>query len=100
VDEIENMTRQLERLLGDPIADAVAGTVMIVSVSEPTRRWGYQACQIEIVPDAPGIEPVRVATEVVTTRKHWPKVGGILPARISTTRPERMDINWDALARG
>ena len=99
MDEIENMTRQLERMLGDPIADSVKGTVLIVSVSEPTRRWGYQACQIEIVPDAPGVEPVRVATEVVTTRKNWPKVGGILPARISTTHPERMEINWDALAR-
>jgi hypothetical protein len=99
VDEIENMARQLERMIGDPIADAVPGTVLILSVSEPTRRWGYQACQIEIVPDAPGVEPVRVATEVVTTRKNWPKVGGILPARISTTRPERMEINWDALAR-
>ncbi len=100
MDEIENMARQLERLMGDPIADSVNGTVMIVSVSEPKRRWGYQACQIEIVPDAPGIEPVRIATEVVTTRKNWPKVGGILPARISTTRPERMEINWNALARG
>lgn len=94
------MARQLERMMGDPIADAVPGTVLIVSVSEPTRRWGYQACQIEVVPDAPGVEPVRVATEVVTTRKNWPKLGGILPARISTTHPERMEINWDALARG
>ena len=100
MDEIENMARQLERMMGDPIADAVPGTVLIVSVSEPTRRWGYQACQIEVVPDAPGVEPVRVATEVVTTRKNWPKLGGILPARISTTHPERMEINWDALARG
>ena len=94
------MARQLERMMGDPIADAVPGTVLIVSVSEPTRRWGYQACQIEVVPEAPGVEPVRVATEVVTTRKNWPKLGGILPARISTTHPERMEINWDALARG
>ena len=100
MDETENMARQLERMMGDPIADAVPGTVLIVSVSEPTRRWGYQACQIEVVPDAPGVEPVRVATEVVTTRKNWPKLGGILPARISTTHPERMEINWDALARG
>ena len=94
------MARQLERMMGDPIADAVLGTVLIVSVSDPTRRWGYQACQIEVVPDAPGVEPIRVATEVVTTRKNWPKLGGILPARISTTHPERMEINWDALARG
>ena len=99
MDEIENFAAQLEKLTGDPLADAVRGHVMIASVSEPIGRARYQACTLEVVAEAPGIEPVRVTTEVVTSRKHWPRVGEVLPARISTSQPERMDIDWDALAR-
>lgn len=96
--EIENFARQLEKLTGDPLADAVNGTVMIVSVSEPVGRARYQACSLEVLAEAPGIEPVRVATEVVTSRRHWPRVGQTLPARISVTQPQNVDIDWDALA--
>lgn len=99
MDEIENFAAQLEKLTGDPLRDAVPAQVLIVSVSEPVGRARYQACTLEVLAEAPGIEPVRVSTEVVTSRGHWPQVGAVLPARISASQPRRMDIDWDALAR-
>ena len=99
MDEIEKFAAQLEQLTGDPLGDAVAGHVRIVSVSEPVGRARYQACALEVEAEAPGIEPTRASTEVVTSRDHWPRLGAVLPARISVSHPQRMDIDWDALAR-
>ncbi|HAQ60164.1 MAG TPA: hypothetical protein DCR63_07355 [Microbacterium sp.] len=99
MDEIENVAAQLEKLAGDPLGDAVPGQVRIVSASSPVGRARYQACTLEVVVVAPGIEPVRVDTEVVTSRRYWPRVGAVLPARISASQPDRMEIDWDALAR-
>lgn len=90
---------QLERLTGDPIADAVWGTVVVVSVSERTGRARYQECRLEVSVDAPGIEPITVPLEVVTTARFWPVVGAILPARVSRSQPSRIDVDWDALGR-
>lgn len=95
----DEMAAQLEKLLGSPMADAVPGRVRIVSASEPTGRGRYQACQLEVIAEADGVPPTTVHTEVVTTRKYWPKVGAVLPARVSRSKPENVDINWDALAR-
>ncbi|WP_137845192.1 hypothetical protein [Microbacterium sp. 2FI] len=97
--ELDDFADQLERLTGDPLADAVRGHVRVVSASEPTGRARYQACNLDVVVEAAEIPPVTVSTEVVTTRKHWPRVGMILPARISVSDPTHMDVDWDALAR-
>ena len=99
MDEIEKFAAQLEKLTGDPLGDAVPGHVVIVSASEPHGRARYQPCSLDVIAEAPGVERIRVSTEVVTSRRHWPRVGDLLPARISVSHPERMDIDWDALAR-
>lgn len=99
MNEIENFAAQLEKLTGDPLADAVAGHVTITSVSEPRGRARYQACTVEVEVAPVDGAPVRATTEVVTTRQNWPRVGQVLPARISASQPDRMDIDWDALAR-
>ena len=99
MDEIEQMAEQLERMMGDPIGTSVRGLVHIVSASEPEGRGRYQECQLELMTDAAGVPQTLVRTSVVTTRKTWPKVGGTLPARISTINPQRVDVDWEALAR-
>ncbi|KAA9107775.1 hypothetical protein [Microbacterium rhizomatis] len=98
MDEAEQMAHQLERLVGDPIADAVQGFVRVVSVSEPVGRFGYLSCTIRLATEADGIPETFIDTEIATRRKWWPKVGQRLPARIARSQPDRVDINWDALA--
>ena len=44
VDESEMMANQLERLMGDPIADSVQGFVRVVSASEARRSRMAGAC--------------------------------------------------------
>jgi hypothetical protein len=99
-DWTEDAARQLERITGDPLADAVAGRVRVVSRSEPGGRGRYQPCTIELLAEAEGVPPRTVTTEVVFDRRHWPPVGAVLPARVSRTHPDAVEVNWDALARG
>ena len=99
MDSADQIAAQIEKLLGDPIADAVPGVVRIISASEPVGRARYQECQLEVVTEAAGVEPTAVTTTVVTARKYWPKVGAALPAQISRSQPHRVEIDWDALAR-
>lgn len=95
----DDAATQLERLTGDPIADAVSGSVVVISVSERRGRARYQECRLDVSVDAPGIEPITVTLEVVTTARSWPVVGAVLPARVSRSQPSRIDVDWDALAR-
>jgi hypothetical protein len=98
MEDLDDVARQLERLTADPLADAVAGSIRILSASEPGPRGRYQECQLEVLAEGPGVEPTRVSTAVVTTRRHWPRVGAVLPARVSVSDPRVLDVNWDALA--
>ncbi len=89
----------LDSAFGDPMADAVAGTVLIVSASAASGRSPYQRCDLDLVVEAPGVPIGTVRTQVVVSRKHWPRPGMTLPARVSTSHPERFDVDWEALAR-
>lgn len=89
----------LERLTGSPMADAMHGTIRIVSLSQPTGRRRYQACDMELILEAPELEPEPLSTEVILDRRYWPVAGMVLRARISRRRPRMIDVNWDALAR-
>ena len=95
----EEAAESLERLTGSPMADALQGTIRIVSLSEPKGRSRYQTCEMELVLDAPGLDAEPLSTEVVLDRRYWPTAGMVLRARISRRRPRMIDVNWDALAR-
>ena len=95
---VEEAAQLLEKYTGDPLADAVRGTVRVVSASDRVGRARYQACQIEVVTTTTGIPETQVSTEVVTSAKYWPRVGSTRPALISRSDPSRIEINWDALA--
>lgn len=99
VDGADDIARALQRLTADPLADAVSGAVIVVSVSEPAPKGRYQECRLELVTEAPGVAPATVTTSVVTRPKHWPRPGMRLPAQISASRPSIVDVDWDALAR-
>ncbi|MEV8359502.1 hypothetical protein [Microbacterium sp. NPDC076895] len=96
---VEEAAHMLEKYTGDPLADAVRGTVRVVSASDREGRARYQACQLEVVTTTAGIPETRISTEVVTSAKYWPRVGSTLPALISPSDPTHIEINWDALAR-
>ena len=89
----------LERLTHSPMADAIRGTIRIISLSQPRGRSRYQACQMELRLEAPDLDPEPLSTEVVLDRRYWPEAGMVLRARISRKRPRMIDVNWDALAR-
>ena len=97
--ERDNAARQLERLLHDPLATAVAGTLEITAVSEPSPRGRYQEARIEGVASAPGLGPHPVTVTVVLPVKLWPRVGMRLPARVPPAEPQSLEVVWDALAR-
>ncbi|MGB4779164.1 hypothetical protein [Microbacterium sp.] len=99
MDWVDDAARQLERVLGDPLADSMRGAVRIVRASEPKSRGKYQECELVVVTEADGIPETLVRTAVVTSLVHWPRVGAVLPALISRTDPTRIEVDWDALAR-
>lgn len=95
----EEAAETLERLTGSPMADALRGTIRIVSLSEPRGRSRYQACSMELILEAPGLAAEPLSTEVVLDRRYWPTEGTVLRALISQGRPRTIEVNWDALAR-
>lgn len=95
----EDAAEVLERLTHSPMANAVPGTIRIVSLSQPTGRMRYQTCEMDLILQAPGIDAEPLRTEVVLDRRYWPDAGMVLRARISQRQPRMIDVNWDALAR-
>jgi hypothetical protein len=95
----EDAAESLERLTGSPMADALHGTIRILSLSAPEGRRRYQTCTMELELRADGIDAETITTEVVLDRRYWPTAGMVLRARISRRRPRLIDVNWDALAR-
>ena len=94
----EGAAEALERLTGSPMADAIAGTIRIVSLSPPKGWLRYQACEMDLILEGPGLDREPLTTEVILDRRHWPTVGMVLRARISQRQPRMIDVNWDALA--
>lgn len=97
--EVDRAARQLERLLHDPMASAVRGTVELTAVSEPTGRGRYQEATIELLASAPGLAPTTVAVAVVLPVRHWPTPGMRLPAMIPPAEPQALEVDWEPLGR-
>lgn len=96
-DATEQATAWLERVTGDPLADAVRGTARVDAVSEVRSRRRFQECRLTVTVEAPGIPPRPLGLEVVVDRRYWPRAGQVLPARISASDPAVVEIVWDAL---
>ncbi|GAA1953446.1 hypothetical protein [Microbacterium aquimaris] len=99
MDGVESAAEQLERLIGDPMAGAVRGTVTVITVSAPEGRARYQECALALRAEAEGLAAEIVETVAVIDRRHWPRIGAVLPARISRTHPGTVEVDWDALSR-
>lgn len=89
----------LKKLLSDPMADAVKGSAKILSVSEPVGRAPFSNCVLEVLAEAPEIEPRTVRVDAVLRVKHWPRVGMVVPARIPPDRPDLVALNLAAFTR-
>ncbi|GAA3629485.1 hypothetical protein GCM10022200_10180 [Microbacterium awajiense] len=97
--ELDDFAHALEKLTGDPMAESVAGTVTVLSASEPAPRGRFQECALELLAEAPGVDERIVQTAVVTRPQSWPQVGQVLPARVSVSHPGAIDVDWDALGQ-
>ena len=97
--ELDQAAAWLEQITRDPMADAVAGSVRVVAASEPQGRARYQECAVDLIADAAGVDAAAVATAVVLPRTVWPRVGDVLPARISVSDPQHLEVDWNALTR-
>ena len=96
--ELDRAARWLEKLTRDPLADAVAGRVQVRSASAPRPRGRYQECALELDVAADGIPAGTViAHRAVFSRDRWPREGDVLPAQISRSRPELVEIDWERL---
>ncbi|WP_439593327.1 hypothetical protein [Microbacterium sp.] len=96
---VQEAADALEKITRDPMADAVAGTARVLSVSAPRRRGRYQECDLELLIEVPGREPRTARAAVVFSTRTWPTVGAVLPARVSTTDEAAFAVKWDALRR-
>lgn len=99
MDWVDDAARELEKLTRDPLADAVAATVRIVSVSAPAGRGRYQEASMEFAVTASEIEPTTVRSAFVFDRSSWPTVGSVFPAHVSVSDPSAVEIDWSALGR-
>lgn len=88
----------LEKITRDPLADAVPGRATVVAASAPAPRGRYQECTLDLTVDADGIPPTAVRQALVFPVKRWPRAGDTVPARISRSRPEVFDADWDRLS--
>lgn len=95
--ELEQAAEWIERVTGGPMADAVPGRVRIDAVSAAAARGRYQSCRVEMTAQGPGIPPTVSVIEAVIDKRHWPRVGQMLPARISVSNPHVLEVGWDAL---
>lgn len=96
---VDDAAAQLERILHDPMADAVRGVAAVVAVSEPSGRGRYQEATIELEVSAPGVAPTRVTTTGVFAAKSWPAVGFRAPAVVPRSDPAALEVDWSGLAR-
>ncbi|WP_448231102.1 hypothetical protein [Microbacterium lacticum] len=87
----------LQRLSGDPLADAVPGRIRVDAVSDAAPRPRYQECRLEATVEAPGVPPAPVVLEVVIDNRFWPRVGQVLPARVPPADPAALEVEWEAL---
>ncbi len=97
--ELDDAARWLEAVTHDPMAGAVRGTVTTVSVSEPEGRARHQTCRVTLRVAAPGIETHDVDTEFVFPVKRWPTTGLVLPALVSPSDPNVLEVDWENLPR-
>ena len=88
----------LEKITRDPLADAVRGRVTVVAASAPAPRGRYQECMLDVTVEADGIPPTAVRQALVFPVKMWPREGDSVPARISRSRPEVFEADWERLS--
>ena len=89
----------LKTFLSDPMDAAVKGTAKILSVSEPVGRAPYSKCTLVVLAEAPDMDSRTVSVEAVLPRKHWPRVGMVVVARLPPARPDLVKLDLDAFRR-
>lgn len=95
----EIATGWLKKFFSDPMADSVRGTATILSVTEPVGRAPFAKCMLEVAAEAKGVEPQTARFEAVLRRKHWPRVGMVVPARLLPGRPDMVSLDLEAFRR-
>ena len=94
--ELDKAADWLDRLVRDKTA---RGRITILTINEVAAKPRFQEARITASIEAPGFGPVEQELEYMVRRDFWPAVGDVLPATVHLERPERTEINWDAIAR-
>ncbi|WP_292836409.1 hypothetical protein [Microbacterium sp.] len=97
--EIEQATAWLEKLTRDPMADAVLGMARIVAIDDISGRGRYREYRIDLSAEGPGIPPTAVEQRLVFDSRTPPRPGTRLPARVSVSDPQVVEVVWDAQPR-
>ncbi len=81
------------------IKNPVMGTAQIVQCSQPaTQRATWARCDLFVVVEGPGIDATSHELHQQVRVARWPHPGMTLPCRIDANKPERFEIDFDAIA--
>ncbi len=95
--ELEQATAWLEMITRDPMADAVSGRATVVCVDEPGGRGRYREHVVVVLAEGPGIPLTSVEQRLVFDTRKPPAPGIVLPARISVSDPQVLEVNWESM---
>lgn len=80
------------------IKNPVVGTARIVQCSQPGNPRAVRArCTMFVVVEGPGLVPANHELSRQIRVARWPHPGMTLPCRIDQQRPERFEIDFDAI---
>ncbi|MEO1059080.1 MAG: SHOCT domain-containing protein [Actinomycetota bacterium] len=84
-------------MFGKKIKDPVAGQAQVLGVGLPTESQGrVMRISLQLLIEAPGIEPQQVKANKMVKRKNIPQAGMVLPVTVDRRDPSRWEIDWDA----
>ena len=83
------------------MADPVAGTLLVTSISMPGRRNAiFQMTRLTGVVSAEGVEPFAVQHNGLVRTAQWPQPGTTMPVIVDRADPSRFAIEWDKVRSG
>lgn len=80
------------------IDNPVMGTARIVSCSSPGNPKAIRStCVLFVVVEGPGLEPASHELRKQVRVARWPSPGMTLPCRIDPRKPDRIEVDFDAI---
>lgn len=82
---------------GKKLEDPVEGVAHVLGVGLPVESQGrVMRIKLQLLVQAPGIEPQQVEMSKMVNRKKVPQAGMVLPITVDRADPTKVEIDWDA----